>query len=125
MPVLILTARGGWSAKVAGFDAGADDYVVKPFEIEEVLARLRALIRRAAGVATSELRCGPLVLDTRTGQVAVDGEQIRLTAQEYRLLSYLLHHRGRIVSSTELVEHLYEQRSEEHTSELQSLMRIS
>src|SRR3546814_2034305 len=73
------------------------------------LARLRALIRRAAGVATSELRCGPLVLDTRTGQVAVDGEQIRLTAQEYRLLSYLLHHRGRIVSRTELVEHLYEQ----------------
>ncbi|MET4697524.1 two-component system OmpR family response regulator [Constrictibacter sp. MBR-5] len=109
MPVLILTARGGWSAKVAGFDAGADDYVVKPFEIEEVLARLRALIRRAAGVASSELRCGPLVLDTSTGQVTVNGEVIRLTAQEYRLLSYLLHHRGKIVSRTELVEHLYEQ----------------
>ncbi len=109
MPVLILTARDGWNAKVAGFDAGADDYVVKPFEIEEVLARLRALIRRAAGVASSELRCGPLSLDTSTGQVTVHGEAIRLTAQEYRLLSYLLHHRGKIVSRTELVEHLYEQ----------------
>src|SRR5690606_21473420 len=78
MPVLILTARDGWNAKVAGFDAGADDYVVKPFEIEEVLARLRALIRRAAGVASSELRCGPLTLDTSTGQVTVNGEAIRL-----------------------------------------------
>ena len=90
MPVLILTARGGWSAKVAGFDAGADDYVVKPFEIEEVLARLRALIRRS-------------------GRVTLSGTPVRLTAQEYRLLSYLLHHRGKIVSRTELVEHLYEQ----------------
>src|SRR3546814_13162686 len=85
MPVLILTARGGWSAKVAGFDAGADDYVVKPFEIEEVLARLRALIRRAAGVATSELRCGPLVRDTRTGPVAVEGEPARLRSAESRV----------------------------------------
>src|SRR3546814_12414859 len=107
MPVLILTARGGWSAKVAGFDAGADDYVVKPFEIEEVLARLRALIRRAAGVATSELRCGPLVLDTRTGPVAVDGEQIRLTAQEYRLLSSPLPPPGRIVTPPHLIQQPY------------------
>jgi len=109
MPVLILTARDRWSEKVAGFDAGADDYVTKPFQMEEVLARLRALIRRAAGHASAELECGPLRLDTRSSRVTRDGVPVKLTAQEYRLLAYLLHHRGRVVSRTELTEHLYDQ----------------
>ena len=109
MPVLILTARDRWSDKVQGFDAGADDYVSKPFHMEEVLARLRALLRRAAGHATSELIAGPVRLDSRTGRVTVDGAAIKLTSHEYRLLSYLMHHAGRIVSRTEIVEHLYDQ----------------
>ncbi len=109
MPVLILTARDRWSDKVAGIDAGADDYVAKPFHIEEVLARLRALVRRAAGHASAEIECGPLRLDTRAGRVTVDGNPIKLTSHEYRLLAYLMHHRGRVVSRTELVEHLYDQ----------------
>lgn len=109
MPVLILTARDRWGDKVQGFDAGADDYVAKPFHMEEVLARLRALMRRAAGHATSELVCGPVRLDTKAGRVIVDGNAIRLTSHEYRLLAYLMHHTGRIVSRTELVEHLYDQ----------------
>jgi two-component system OmpR family response regulator len=109
MPVLILTARDRWSDKVSGFDAGADDYVVKPFHIEELLARVRALLRRAAGHATSELTCGPVRLDTRASRVVVDGNPIKLTSHEYRLLAYLMHHQGRVVSRTELVEHLYDQ----------------
>jgi two-component system OmpR family response regulator len=108
-PVLILTARDRWSDKVAGFDAGADDYVAKPFYVEEVLARLRALVRRAAGHATSDLECGPLRLDTRAARVSVDGTPVKLTALEYRLLAYLMMHKGRVVSRTELVEHLYDQ----------------
>ncbi|POR48994.1 response regulator transcription factor [Bosea psychrotolerans] len=109
MPVLILTARDRWSDKVAGFDAGADDYVVKPFHVEELLARVRALLRRAAGHATSELICGPVRLDTRASRVVVDGNPVKLTSHEYRLLAYLMHHQGRVVSRTELVEHLYDQ----------------
>lgn len=108
-PVLILTARDRWSDKVAGFDAGADDYVAKPFYVEEVLARLRALVRRAAGHATSDLECGPLRLDTRAARVSIDGNPIKLTALEYRLLAYLMMHKGRVESRTELVEHLYDQ----------------
>jgi two-component system OmpR family response regulator len=109
MPVLVLTARDRWSEKVAGFDAGADDYVPKPFNIEEVLARIRALIRRSAGHASPEIAIGPLSIDTRNGRVTVDGTPVKLTAQEYRLLSYLAHHKGRIVSRIELTEHLYAQ----------------
>ncbi|WP_158818704.1 response regulator transcription factor [Methylocapsa sp. S129] len=109
MPVLILTARDRWSDKVQGFDAGADDYVAKPFHMEEVLARLRALLRRAAGHATSELVAGPVRLDARAGRVTVEGVVVKLTSHEYRLLSYLMHHAGRIVSRTEIVEHLYDQ----------------
>ncbi|MFQ5973631.1 MAG: response regulator transcription factor [Alphaproteobacteria bacterium] len=108
-PVLILTARDRWSEKVAGFDAGADDYVAKPFHMEELLARVRALLRRAAGHATAELECGRLRLDTRAARVTVDGNPIKLTALEYRLLAYLLHHQDRVVSRTELTEHLYDQ----------------
>jgi two-component system OmpR family response regulator len=109
MPVLILTARDRWSDKVQGFDAGADDYVAKPFHMEEVLARLRALLRRSAGHARSDLVCGPVVLDTRSSRVIVDGNAVKLTSHEYRLLAYLMHHQGRVVSRTELVEHLYDQ----------------
>ena len=109
MPVLILTARDRWSEKVQGIDAGADDYVAKPFHMEEVLARLRALLRRAAGHATSDLSVGPVRLDARAGRVTVDGAAVKLTSHEYRLLSYLMHHAGRIISRSEIVEHLYEQ----------------
>jgi two-component system, OmpR family, response regulator len=108
-PVLILTARDRWSDKVAGFDAGADDYVAKPFHMEEVLARIRALVRRSAGHASSEISCGPLMLDTKSARVTVDGKAIKLTSLEFRLLSYLMLHKGRVVSRTELVEHLYDQ----------------
>ena len=109
MPVLILTARDRWSDKVAGFDAGADDYLAKPFYTEELLARLRALLRRAAGLASSEIEIGPLRIDTRSSRVTLDGNPVKLTGLEYRLLSYLAHHKGRVVSRTELVEHLYDQ----------------
>jgi two-component system OmpR family response regulator len=109
MPVLILTARDRWSDKVAGIDAGADDYVTKPFHIEEVLARVRALIRRAAGHASSELTLGPLRLDTKASKADVNGAPLKLTSHEFRLLAYLMHHMGEVVSRTELVEHLYDQ----------------
>ena len=109
MPVLVLTARDSWSDKVAGLDAGADDYLAKPFQTEELIARLRALIRRAAGKASSELTAGGVKLDTRSGRVSLDGEAVKLTAQEFKLLSYLMHHRGKVVSRTELIEHIYDQ----------------
>ncbi|MCI0467743.1 MAG: response regulator transcription factor [Beijerinckiaceae bacterium] len=109
VPVLILTARDQWSEKVLGFDAGADDYVTKPFHIEEIIARLRALLRRAAGHAKSEFSCGIVHLDARAGRVSVDGNEVKLTSHEYRLLSYLMHHADRIVPRGELIEHLYEQ----------------
>jgi len=109
MPVIILTARDRWSDKVQGFDAGADDYVTKPFHMEELLARVRALLRRATGHASSELISGPVRLDTRSGRVTVEGQSVKLTSHEYRLLSYLMHHAGRIVSRGELTEHLYDQ----------------
>ena len=108
-PVLILTARDRWSDKVAGIDAGADDYVAKPFHVEEVLARIRALIRRAAGHASSEIVCGPVRLDTKGSKATVDGVALKLTSHEFRLLSYLMHHMGQVVSRTELVEHMYDQ----------------
>ncbi|MBI4754415.1 MAG: response regulator transcription factor [Betaproteobacteria bacterium] len=109
MPVLILTARDGWHEKVAGIDAGADDYLSKPFHMEELLARLRALIRRAGGHASAELTCGPLTLDTRTHRATVDGQALALTSHEYRVLAYLMHHQGEVVSRTNLVEHIYAQ----------------
>ena len=109
MPVLILTARDNWSQKVAGFDAGADDYLTKPFHTEELLARLRALLRRSAGHATPNLACGGLRLDPRSARASVNGEPLRLTSLEYRLLHYMIMHQGRVISRTELVEHLYDQ----------------
>ena len=109
MPVLVLTARDSWSDKVAGLDGGADDYMAKPFQTQELIARLRALIRRASGNASSELIAGDVRLDTRSGRVTLAGEPVKMTAQEYKLLSYLLHHKGKVVSRTELIEHIYDQ----------------
>lgn len=109
MPVLILTARETWSEKVSGFDHGADDYVTKPFRVEELMARLRALIRRAAGHAAPVLEVGPVRLDTRSGRVTVDGSAITLTSHELKVLTYLIHHEGKVISRTELIEHIYDQ----------------
>ncbi len=109
MPVLILTARDNWSEKVAGIDAGADDYLTKPFHTEELLARLRALIRRASGLASPVLHCGELALDTRSARVTVAGEPVSLTSHEHKLLAYLMHRPGAVVSRTELTEHIYAQ----------------
>ena len=109
VPVLVLTARGSWHEKVQGIDGGADDYVSKPFRMEEVLARLRALIRRANGQFITELRCGELVLDPRSAKVTLAGAPVKLTSHEYRVLSYLMHNRGRVVSQVELTEHIYSQ----------------
>ncbi len=109
MPVLILTARETWSEKVSGFDKGADDYVTKPFNMEELLARLRALIRRSAGLASPVIDCGSVQLDTRSGKVTKDGMPVTLTANELKVLSYMMHHLDKVVSRTELTEHIYDQ----------------
>lgn len=109
MPVLILTARDSWHEKVAGIDAGADDYLTKPFHTAELLARLRALVRRAHGLASPLLQQGDITLDTRTGAVTRAGVPVPLTAHEHRLLAYLMHRAGEVVTRTELVEHLYAQ----------------
>jgi two-component system OmpR family response regulator len=109
VPVLILTARATWHEKVLGIDGGADDYVAKPFRIEEVLARVRALIRRTAGHAAAVLRAGPIMLDPRAAVVTLHDRPVKLTSLEFRVLSYLMHHASRVVSSGELVEHIYAQ----------------
>lgn len=108
-PVLILTARDTWSEKVDGLDAGADDYLTKPFNMEELLARLRALIRRSTGNASPLLECGDVTLDTRNSRVSEAGIPIKLTAQEFKLLDFLMHHQGEVVSRTTLTEHIYDQ----------------
>ena len=105
-PVLILTARGNWDERVEGIEAGADDYVAKPFRMEEVVARIRALIRRSGGFASSRLEIGDLVLDLKTMQVSREGVPIGLTPQEYRLVAFLAHRRGQVVSQAEITEHL-------------------
>jgi len=109
VPVLVLTARGSWHERVKGIDDGADDYVTKPFQMEEVLARLRGLIRRASGQSRPALTCGPVTLDTRLARVTRDGQPVRLTGHEFRVLSYLMHHRDRVVPQSELTEHIYAQ----------------
>ena len=108
-PVIILTARDQWSEKVAGFDAGADDYLTKPFHTEELMARLRAMLRRAAGHTTDTIDIGELSVDNRSARAFVNGMSIKLTSHEFRLLSYMATHRGRVISRTELVEHIYDQ----------------
>ena len=108
-PVLVLTARGSWHEKVQGIDGGADDYVAKPFQMEEVVARLRGLIRRSSGQVSPLLCCGPVALDARLARVTVNGDPVKLTSHEFRVLSYLMHHRTRVVSQSELVEHIYAQ----------------
>jgi two-component system OmpR family response regulator len=109
MPVLILTARDNWHEKVAGIDAGADDYLTKPFHMEELMARVRALIRRASGLASAVLQCGGLMLDTRSSRVTLGGQTVVLTGHEYKLLAYVMHRPGAVVSRTELTEHIYAQ----------------
>jgi len=109
LPVLMLTAKDSVEDRVAGLDAGADDYVAKPFHVEEVIARVRALIRRAAGHADAELRCGALTLHVPRATVSVNNVPVTLTSHEFRVLSYLMHHRGRIVGQSELIEHVYAQ----------------
>jgi len=109
LPVVVLTARGTWQERVLGIDAGADDYLAKPFEMEELIARVRAVLRRAAGHGSTQLQLGPVTLDTRRCKVSVDGRAVALTPHEYRLLAYLLHHQERVVSRTELTEHIYAQ----------------
>lgn len=109
VPVLILTARGQWDERVEGIESGADDYVVKPFRMEEVVARIRAIVRRAGGLASSRIEIGELVLDTRMRQVSRAGVPVTLTPQEYRLLAFMAHQGGRVVSQLEIAEHLYPQ----------------
>jgi DNA-binding response OmpR family regulator len=121
-PVLILTARGDWHERVEGIDAGADDYLPKPFRMEELLARLRALVRRAAGQASAVLVNGPVVLDTRRMAVMVEGVPIHLSPQEYRLVSYLMQHAGRVVSQLELTEQLYAQDFERESNAIEVLV---
>lgn len=121
-PVLILTARDNWDERVEGIEAGADDYVGKPFRVEEVVARVRALIRRSAGHASPRIEIDNLSLDTRTKQVAVDGVPVALTPKEYRLVAYLMHQHGRVVSQLEITEHLYAQDFERESNSVEVLV---
>ncbi|MEX2132115.1 MAG: response regulator transcription factor [Pseudohongiellaceae bacterium] len=122
-PVLILTARGDWQDKVAGLDAGADDYVVKPFQLEEILARLNALLRRAAGFSRPTLEFGPLILDISAKRLTVNEQPVDLTAYEYKLLEYLMLHPGQVISKTELTEHLYAQDYDRDSNVLEVFVR--
>ncbi len=121
-PVLILTARGRWQDKVEGLEAGADDYLVKPFYTEELLARLRALIRRTGGWTQAVLQCGPIALDTGAQQVTLAGQAVELTAYEYKLLEYLMLHAGTVISKTELTEHLYQEDEDRDSNVLEVLV---
>ena len=120
--MLILTARGHWEERVEGIEAGADDYVTKPFQVEEVVARVRAIIRRAHGLATSSIEFDGFVLDTRTKQISRAGVPISLTPQEYRLLAFLAHQQGRVVSQLEITEHLYAQDFERDSNSIEVLV---
>ncbi len=121
-PILILTARDNWQDKVEGLQAGADDYVAKPFHFEEVLARVQALLRRAGGWASPQLKCGPVVLDTRSQVISVNGEPIELTTFEYRILEHLMLRAGEVVSKSELTERLYDQDFERDSNVIEVLI---
>lgn len=121
-PVLVLTARGAWTDRVDGIDAGADDYLPKPFRMEELMARLRALLRRAAGRAQPAIAIGGVMLDPRTRQVTVAGVPVALTPLEFRLLNYLFHHKGRVISQSELSDNLYSHDSERDSNAIEALV---
>ena len=122
-PILILTARDGWQSKVEGLEAGADDYLVKPFHRQELLARARALLRRSGGWATATLSSGPIVLDTSSKSVTASGQQVELTSYEYRVLEYMLTHAGKVISKTELTEHLYNEDAERDSNVIEVFIR--
>lgn len=122
MPVILLTAKGSWSERVDGIDAGADDYLVKPFHMEELIARLRALLRRSSGEKKTQLKAGGLLLDTRQMRVSVDSIPINVTPLEFRLLNYLLHHRGRVISQEELATNIYFQDQEPDSNAVEVLL---
>ncbi|MBB6251095.1 response regulator transcription factor [Nitrospirillum iridis] len=119
MPVLVLTARADWHSKVEGLNAGADDYLGKPFIMEELVARMRALIRRSMGFTASVIACGPISLDAAAGRVLVDGSPVTLTGREFRLLDYLMHRQGHIVSQRELAEHIYDLEDERESNTIE------
>jgi len=122
MPVLVLTARGTWAERVEGIDAGADDYLGKPFRMEELLSRLRAIVRRSSGHASSVITIGHVVLDHRQMKVTERGVPIALSPLEYRLLAYLMHQQGRVVSQLELTEHVYAQDHEHDSNAIEVLI---
>jgi two-component system response regulator PhoP len=122
-PILILTARDGWQSKVEGLEAGADDYLVKPFHREELLARARALVRRSGGWTQSKLECGPIALDTTARNVSLAGKPVELTAYEYRVLEYLVLHAGEVVSKSTLTEHLYNEDEERDSNVIEVFVR--
>lgn len=122
VPVLILTARGQWEERVDGIEAGADDYVVKPFHVLEIIARLRALVRRASGHASPRITFGPYQLDMRNLQVTAEGVPVELTPQEFKLIAYMVHHRGRVVSQLEITEHIYSQDYERDSNAVEVLV---
>ena len=123
LPILILTARGRWQDKVEGLDAGADDYLVKPFHQEEMMARIRVLIRRAAGWSDSSLHCGPIVLEPSSQRVMLSGEEVELTAYEYRVIEYLMMHAGEVVSKSVLTEHLYDDEGDRDSNVIEVFIR--
>jgi two-component system response regulator PhoP len=123
VPILILTARGKWQDKVEGLDAGADDYLVKPFHQEELMARIRVLIRRAAGWSDSSLQCGPVVLDPTTQRVHVSEDEVELTAYEYKVVEYLMLHAGEVVSKSVLTEHLYDDEGDRDSNVIEVFIR--
>lgn len=123
LPILILTARGRWQDKVEGLDAGADDYLVKPFHQEEMMARIRVLIRRAAGWSDSSLQCGPMKLDPSSQRVTMSGQEVELTAYEYKVIEYLMMHAGEVVSKSRLTEHLYDDEDDRDSNVIEVFIR--